>query len=198
MKRLLFFVCLMICCLSGFAQQNNNEVDSVYKTLKSSKAAIDSYSEKNPQRVLVYTKLPGKTTLKKLGDNEDWPELRDYDYNVVRGASGKIVKVVQMPFVPSGDWFIAFSYYFDDNGNIFAFERMINGFNNDVKGGIIYEKQIKYYTSPFKLVKTVYSLKRKDGKPLKNRMNLDGVRPEYKIYQGIASCRKAFNLPANL
>ena len=73
-----------------------------------------------------------------------------------------------MPYSESGDWYIEYRHYFDDNGKTFAFSRLGNIFA-DVKGGLAMEILLKYYDDNFKTINQTYRLTDKDEKNNKNK-----------------------------
>ncbi|MDB5126220.1 hypothetical protein [Mucilaginibacter sp.] len=196
MKTLYLFFILLIASLSGKAQSATGKVvtvDSTLTSLKSKRTAVDVYVKKHDKELLLYSKIPGRKTPVKV-TMEDWPDAGEGSYNVLKDSSGRIVMIAEIPFSQSGDWYITYTHYFDENGNTYAFRKETNTFDSDVKGGVIYETLVKYYGANLKLLNKTYSLKEKSGKPIKNNGHIDVYQYKYMIYKNSAACLKGYNI----
>ena len=102
--------------------------------------------------------------------------------------------IAEIPFSESGDWYIAYTHYFDSKGNTYAFRRGANIFDNGVKGGVIYETSVRYYDKGFKLLSKSRTLKDGKGKSVKNDGHIDAHNYKYNIYRNTTDCLKACNI----
>ncbi|MBB5396994.1 hypothetical protein [Mucilaginibacter sp. AK015] len=196
MKTFCLFIVLFAAGISGFAQTkaaDRSKADSMLALLKSKRATVDAYVKKHGKKLLLYSKIPGKKVPVRVR-NEKWPDEVEYSYNVLKDSLGKIVMIAEIPFSQSGDWYITYTHYFDEDGNTYAFKKETNTFDNEVEDGVIYETLISYYGGSLKLLSKTYSLKDKSGKPVKNNSHIDVYQYKYIIYKNVAECLKAYNI----
>jgi hypothetical protein len=198
MKILCLSVLIMFSLL--FTRHNGNNftksvppVDSVLIKLKNKRAAVDQYIIKHSKALTLLVKVPGKTKLKKV-INENWPEEMEYTYNILKDTAGRIILVSLIPFSQSGDWSITYTHYFDEKGNTYAFRKQTNVFDSEVKGGVIYETLLKYYDVNFNILKKTYTLQDKSGKPIKNNGHVDIYQYKYGIYKNLDACLKDYHI----
>src|ERR1700761_6016690 len=104
--------------------------------IKKEKAEIDQYEFKHRKEMMTLVKLEGKSKLIKP-KTEDVPDDAEYVYNVLKGRSGHIILIEQIPYSQSGDWYIEWKHYFDNKGNTFCFSDRQSIFNDNVKGGVV-------------------------------------------------------------
>ncbi|MFA6087318.1 hypothetical protein [Mucilaginibacter sp.] len=199
MKFPYLFVILLIANLSGKAQSATGKVatvDSALSSLKSKKAAIDKYVDAHKKQMGVFVKAPNKKALIRVY-NEKWPEEIEYTYNIIKDKAGKIIYILQTPFSESGDWDILYEHYFDESGNVFAFFRVESIFDDNVKGGVVRNKLLKYYNKDFKVVKQNNWLTDTNGGIVKANANTFNFRGyNYTIYKNLAECLKGYNIKA--
>ncbi|MBB6611330.1 hypothetical protein H7F15_09800 [Pontibacter sp. Tf4] len=170
MKRLLLTL-LSAAVLSCAQKVNKAPVDEskqAYSTrelkerLYRQKAQTDTLFSKNLDEVKVLVKV--KDTNKPVEVfNEAWPEEIEETYNILKDASGRIIRISESPYSESGDWDIVYSYYFDENGDTYAYERKISAFNTFCPdGGIIedvsQETVVKLYGLNHALIDSTYKM----------------------------------------
>jgi len=176
---------------SKFSRQS----DSTLLKLKNKKTAADRSIKKNSDDLIILVKLPGKKTLVRIVNGE-WPEEIEYTYNVLKDPAGRVILVSQVPYSESGDWFITYTHYFDEYGKTYAFRKETNVFDDDVKGGIVFETLLKYYNTDFKVMKQFYTLQDKGGKAIKDNGHIDIYRYKYAVFKKVGDCLKAYNIKA--
>lgn len=143
---------------------------------------------------MLYAKVNGKKNLIKV-KNENWPEEPEYCYNVLKNSTGRVIVAAQMPYSQSGDWYIQYRHYFDDNGNLYAFSKTETVFDDSVKGGLAMEILVRYYDRHFNVISQTYRLTDKDEKLLKRKkQEFDFREYHYRIYPNVADCLKAYNI----
>lgn len=168
--------------------------DSISVSIEKQTDIIYNYIAKHNNQLILFAKLPGKKVAVKV-KNQKWPDEVDDSYNIFKDSTGKVIFIADMPFSESGDWYIEYRHYFDSNGNTIAFERITNVFDSDIKGGLIYETLVNYYSPGLKLRSKEYTLKRKDGKNIKDSGHVDIYHYPYHIYRNVNDCLKAYNIP---
>ncbi|QHS54629.1 hypothetical protein GWR56_03365 [Mucilaginibacter sp. 14171R-50] len=196
MKTFCLFIVFFAAGISGFAQTkaiDRSKANSLLVLLKSKRAAVDAYVKKHDKKLLLYSKIPGEKIPVRV-KNGKWPDEVEYSYNLLKDSLGKIVMIAEIPFSQSGDWYITYTHYFDEDGNTYAFKKETNTFDSEVKDGVIYETLIRYYGASLKLLNKTYSLKDKGGKPIKNNGHIDVYQYKYNIYKNAAECLKAYNI----
>jgi hypothetical protein len=162
--------------------------------LEEQKRYIDQYIVKHPREVILLAKVPKKKESVRI-KNEHWPEDVEYSYNVLKDGKGKIIFIAQIPFSESGDWHITYSYYFDNNGKLYCFERFTGFFNSGCTDDAAHETIGKYYDEKFKLISQFYRLTDSKNKPLnKNKCVLNYDFKDYKIYKNVDECLRSFNI----
>jgi hypothetical protein len=125
--------------------------------LKDQKASIDSLLNRRKDRILVLVKLSSKDALIPLKDTV-LPDDTETSFNILKDSVGHIVAILESPYSESGDWYIAYVHYFDNDGKTFAFSKQTNFFNSGCTEGVAYETSIEYYDNDFKQVSKEYKL----------------------------------------
>jgi len=181
-------------------QKQNNptkpipQTDSVLIKLKNKKAAVDQYIIKHGKALIVLVKIPGKTNLLWI-KNAHWPDEIEYTYNILKGPSGKIIFIAQIPYSESGDWDIEYKHYFDEQGNTYAFNKEESIFGDNVKGGVIREILFNYYDGKFNNINHVNILTDKDYQLIKRNKNMYNFRDfKYNIYKNLNECLIGYNI----
>lgn len=161
--------------------------------LKQQKVEIDSFVSQNPKNLTVLVKLIDKKKLLKV-ENEKYPEPEyiETTFDIVKDNQGKIIYACEIPESQSGDWYIAKSHYFDENGNTFAFEMQKNEFGS-MCAEITYETQTEYFESNFKLIGNNYILKDEKGKNLKKE-DCDLRNGDHKVIKNVFTYLKTKNI----
>ena len=122
---------------------------------KAKKYAIDSSI--NAQRnLLVLVKIKGRKQIAPLSRQTN-SEV-EVVYNIFKDQQGRIVYISEMPKSHEENWFIAYKSYFDENGNLFAFQRQNNFFQNECAKGAALENLVKYYDAKVELIDSSYTL----------------------------------------
>ena len=189
---LLLFSNILVCAQSTQVAKKNG-FDSVVNVLKVKRKITDEYLNKNGKSLMLYSKIPDREMPIRVL-NEKWPDDGGISYNILTDTKGKIIMIAEIPFSESGDWYIAYTHYFDSEGNTYAFRREANIFDKSVKGGVIYEISLRYYDKSFKLLSQGRTLKDGKGKSIKNDGHIDAYNYKYNIYRNITDCLKAYNI----
>lgn len=191
----LFLIILSFSSLvKGQTITSKTPCDTGLVVIKKRISFIDSQIVKRNRQIIVLAKVPGKKIPVRV-IHDKWPDDIDESYNVLKDNAGSVILIAEMPNNESGDWYIEYRHYFDNAGNTIAFERTTNVFDSNVKGGVIYETRINYYSPDFKLKYKEYTLTDKAGKKVKNNGRVDIYRYPYHIYKNINDCLKAYNIP---
>jgi hypothetical protein len=178
----------------GQSQQTLTEADVNLTGLKISKEVIDKYVLNHKNAIIAFAKVSGKKNLVRV-KNDNWPDETEYTYNIVKDNSGRIMMIAELPYSESGDWYIEYKHYFDENGKTFAFSESESIFNDEVKGGVVRKMLSKYYDANFRTLSQINSLLDKDGKPLaKNKNSFDFREYKYSIYKNLAECLAGYHI----
>jgi hypothetical protein len=170
------------------------KTDSALILLKTKQKQTDDYVFKNQKSILVFSKVYKKRNLVKV-INEDWPEGTEMIYNIVKDKQGKIILIAAMPYSESGDWYIEYKHYFDENGRVYAFTKKETSFDNSVKGGLVMEMAFRYYDIYSKLIGSAHRLTDQNDKLIKRKRAEFNFRDDtYSIYKDLNECIKAYNL----
>jgi len=197
--RLTFIALLFIAVFNFIGREANASIESAGPTdttltkLKSKKAATDKYLKGHGKALIILVKLTGKKTLVPV-KNEEWPDDIEYTYNILNDGSGRVILISQIPFSESGDWFITYTHYFDENGKTYAFEKRTNVFDSDVKGGVLYETLTKYYQADFREIGRLYTLKDKAGRSIKNTGHVNMYYYKYDVFKNVEDCLKNYHI----
>lgn len=190
----LIVICFTFIANGQTAKIKTNASDEItLNALVNKKVAIDEYLKKNSKALTVLVKVPGKKSLVKVKDDE-WPDDIEFTYNILRNIKGRVILVVQIPYSESGDWFISYSHYFDEQGKTFSFDKKTNVFSEEIEGGIAYEADTKYYDDHFNMIKQILTLKDKSGKAITKGQNIDAYSYKYNIYPYLDKCLSGYNI----
>lgn len=175
MKQLLstisIFAGLTIACNSNDNKPSNITVSElmakpdILETLQQNKSKIDTIFNYSKDKIIELAKLEDRSE-PVLIKNDNLPDNVETSYTILKDSLGKIISVSESPFSKSGDWFMIFTHYFDNNGKTFAFERQTNFFNSICTDGVAYETITEYYNSDFGLVEKEYELTDENNKVL--------------------------------
>lgn len=159
------------------------KIDSL-EILKHKKIEIDSFAIQTNKKPAVYVKLFDQSDLFKIED-ENYPEPYEIEtiFYILKNNSGKVIWTCEIPQSQSGDWFVTFNHYYDENGKTFAFERQTNAFNS-VCSEIVYETKTEYFDSDLESIGNDYKLLGDEGKKLKKK-NCDLMDFEYIVFHNI-------------
>ena len=172
-------------------------LDADLTDLKKQKETIDQYAYKHRKEMLVFLKLEGKSKLIRP-KTEDLPDNAEYIYNVLKDESGRIILIEQIPCSQSGDWYIEWKHYFDTDGNAFCFSNRQSIFNDSVKGGVVVEELVKYYSKEFRPLESKSKLTDKDDKTISRKVSEFDFRDyKYSIYKNAEECLNAFHIILN-
>ncbi|MBC5774051.1 hypothetical protein H8S95_08240 [Pontibacter sp. KCTC 32443] len=147
MKSLLLLTVLSLAVFSCAQKVNEVQIKEINlsldnkelkKKLYQQKAETDTLFKNKIEDILVLVKIPGDDKLIEVV-NEEWPEEVEVTYNILKDASGSIIRISESPYSESGDWDIVYSYYFDNNGNAYANERIVSAFNTYCPDGVLIE-----------------------------------------------------------
>jgi hypothetical protein len=156
------FYSLLIVFFAGACKPKSGKSPGLDE-LKAQKQHIDSMiTEKS---IVILAKVEGEKRLVKVEGNK-YPPNMEATYNVVKDENGKTVYIAELPFSKNSDWFIAYRSYFDNDGKIFAFQRLNNFLHSECVRGAAMEKSTNYYNRKFKLIDSTYTLTDSQKKPL--------------------------------
>ncbi len=176
----------------GCSHSKNNH--SLILKLKQRKKAIDTYLNKNSKSLTVLVKVPGKTELVVVKD-EQWPDSIQYTYNILRNAKGNIILVAQIPNDEAGDWFITYRHYFNEKGKTFAFSCDQSIFTDQIKGGVLNETTTTFYDENFVTLKTTDAFDNKDARPLKiDKNKFEFPDFKYDVYKSLGDCLAGYRI----
>jgi hypothetical protein len=112
---------------------------------------IKGQVETNNDKVLVLAKVTGQTDLQRVQD-ERWPEDVETAFNILKNPKGKIIYIAEFPTSESGDWRLELLHYFDDNGQLIAFEKRLAYFNSLCTEGAVIENVVELYDTNFRVI----------------------------------------------
>ncbi len=184
--KLKFFISLFLLAPLFVSAQKTNVVHQI----KIKKQQYDSLRIIQMEDILVYAKIAGQTEL-ILFNGDEWPDSIEYSCNVLKDKSGTVLLISVYPFSISGDWFVAFTHYFDEQGKTFAFERLTSFYNSGCTDDMVTETIIKYFNSDFNEVKNFYSLTGPNNIPLKKSKCELLYEFEYSVYKNSDEVMKA-------
>jgi hypothetical protein len=173
---------------------NVSQKDLILLGQKDKRNSIDKYIRSHRKAVITLVKIPGKTEL-VIVKNEQWPDEVEYTYSVYKDGSGEIIFIAQTPFSESGDWNVVYKHYFDGDGNTCAFSKLESLFDDGVKGGIVRELLTNYYDKNFKILKQIDKLTDQEYKPVKKSKNDFNFRNDkYEVYKDAKECLAGYNI----
>lgn len=173
------FVVLSIFVISC-SQSQNRDLIIVQKNRKYS---VDSLINKERNLILM-AKIEGQENIGPIP--KDQTLQVETIYNIFKDNKGRIIYISEMPKSPNDDWFIAYKSYFDENGNLFAFQRLNNFFNSKCTKYSASENLVKYYDEKFAVLDSTYTLTDSQAKDLSK---LDCKFPynfPYKTYKTVS------------
>ncbi|HEX3384400.1 MAG TPA: hypothetical protein VHS53_04395 [Mucilaginibacter sp.] len=178
------------------AKQDKVIADTLLTALRKQTATLNRYEFNHRKNILFLVKLTGKTKLKRVREG-DWPDDTEYIYSILKDTTGRIILIEQSPYSQSGDWYVEWKHYFDENGNTFAFSRRESVFDDSVKGGMAIEEFLKYYDANFRIINQSFRLTDKDDKTIKRNKNEFNFRNDkYTIYKNVNDCLLAYHVKA--
>ena len=115
---------------------------------------------------MLFVKPTDKKDLMQLKVREHYPGKIEAAYNVLKNPEGKVIYVAEIPFSPKDDWFIAYKSYFNENGKLFAFQRLNNFFHSECTKGAALESLTRFYNDDFTVADSSYTLTDSNKKEL--------------------------------
>lgn len=182
MKHFLIPVCVYLFFLMSCSSAADPQPATA---LKDQKYTIDSLINKE-RKLIVMAKVRGQ---KNIGAVPKDPAEVEVVYNIFKDKNGRIVYVSEMPKSPNDDWFIAYKSYFDENGNLFAFQRQNNFFNSECTTGAALENLQRFYNDKFEVLDSVYTLTDSYKKDLTQAPCKFPYNFPYKIYKNVDEYR---------
>lgn len=156
------------------------------------KAEIDDLAGSDAANYTVLAKVKGRTGLVTVIDHQ-WPPNMEYNYNILKDSTGRVIMIAASPFSESGDWFVAFTHYFTPDGKTFAFERKGNAMKLPQQE-VAFETTVDFYDGEFKSVYHSYQLVDKDQKPLDKKYAFDYAYLSIKAYLALQEVLKAYSI----
>tara|TARA_R110001583_G_scaffold195067_1_gene368914 strand:+ start:68 stop:688 length:621 start_codon:yes stop_codon:yes gene_type:complete len=166
MKQLIYIFTFLIIGNIAKSTTVKNDFHLIFKTsiqqdslkqLEKIKTELDTLFKHNIDNLIILAKISNQDNL-VLVKNGEFPENTETTFNILKNKAGQIVSISEIPTSESGDWYIVYSYYFDNNGKTFAFERQTNFFNSLCTNGVAYETKTDFYDKNFNLLKSFYKL----------------------------------------
>lgn len=186
----LAFICALFTSCSDSRQSKKENAES--EKLAQRKKDIDYLI--TDSTLVIMVKVKGKKELVPVVDRR-YPRNIEITYNLLKDKDGKIIFISEMPYNETSDWFIAYKSYFDENGNLFAFQRLNNFLNNECTHGAAMENSIGYYNKDFLLVDSLYSLTDTYKKPLDKKACKFPYNFKYTVIKNLKEYRAAKNIP---
>jgi len=143
---------------------NPNNDNSLTAKLKHQKFVIDSLATST--NLILFVKPTDKKDLMRLKNGEHYPGKIEAAYNILKNPEGKVIYVAEIPFSPKDDWFIAYKSYFNENGKLFAFQRLNNFFHSECTKGAALESLTRFYSDDFTVADSSYTLTDSNKKEL--------------------------------
>jgi hypothetical protein len=132
---LLLFICLLIfsCKETPKKEISENRTSALVPEpdlnlrLTGEKTSVDSTLIKS-KNALKFIKIDDKQAPKmvKLGDEPDYQTA----YFVYKDSTNTIKAITEVPTSKSGDWYAETTHYFDNSGQVYAFQKQLNTFYN--------------------------------------------------------------------
>jgi hypothetical protein len=132
------FICLLLTsCNTDTAQKNEmaqrSPTDLVPEPdlnirLEGAKYIIDSTLIKTKEAALKYIKVEGENTprLVEISNEED----NETEYYIYKDSTKVVRAILELVASKSGDWYLETRHYFDEKGQILAFQKDLNTFYN--------------------------------------------------------------------
>lgn len=118
---------------------------------------VDEFFSANLDKVQVMA-LTRDSEKPVIIENKQWPEGVITSFNILRNSVGQIYYYAVYPLSESGDWFIGYISYFDDQGRTIAFKRIANFFNSECVSGAAKEMSLYTFDQSFNVTSKSYSL----------------------------------------
>lgn len=164
-------------------------------SLTKNKAYTDSYLKSHENDLIVLVKTPEKQELISVKNNQ-WPDDIDFTINILRDNEHRIIFIALIPYSESGDWNVKCQYYFDKQGNIYAFYKEESVFGGeDRTGDVVRSLLLKYYDSDFNLINSKNWITDTHYKKIKSNIHhFDFPDFNYRIYKNLDEFITAYNL----
>jgi hypothetical protein len=162
---------LFFSCTNNDANKNKNSRQielipnpDIGLELYKKKAFIDSTLIKN-KAAIRYILIDKKQKPKRI-NTDNINELEDYEtqYFIYKNTNNIIQAITEIPYSQSGDWILEMTHYFNDAGDIYAYEKRLNTFHHADACGedeALFVKTIEYFHNGAAIAK---------GKTLKNAL----------------------------
>ena len=201
MKKDFLIFLLLVVTSAGFGQTREafNNIDiaesKVIKTTDSNKTLVESTLTEVKRIEEFISKNEDKVELMAITNNSDkpvkvvngeWPDMVVVSINILRRPNGQIYYYAEYPMSESGDWFIGYAHYFDNDGNVIAFKRTANFFNAECTNGVAMEKSIYTFDQNHNLTSKSYSLTDSEEQDISSKTCWFNYDYEYVIGQTIA------------
>lgn len=185
---------LISCASQTITEESNFELKSsdlsaILKSFNSISKQVDNIYKKDTSKLELYVQLEEKDLIKRVPNYDETPDTCFASYNVIRNDTGQIIYISEYPTSRSGDWFLIYENYFDNNGNLIAFVRKCSFFNSGC-AEIVLEKSEYYYNQKHELVKKTYEITDGDKHPLNYKNCVFYYRYKYKIYNTLTKYLK--------
>ena len=186
---LLLFSLLFGCSHAKISPQNS------LLCLKKAKAYTDNYLKLHENDLIVLVKSPGKTEPISVKNN-NCPDSIDYTLNILNDSEGKIMFIALIPYSESGDWNVKCQYYFDKQGNMYAFYKEESVFaGEDGSSDVVRDLLVKYYDSDFNIINSKNWITDMHYKKIMgNTNNFDFPDFKYRIYKNLDQFLAAYHI----
>jgi len=189
---IILFSILSIVIASCTNSKQSNE-NTASKELIKKKSSIDRMI--SDSTLLVFVKVKGKSKLVSVIDRR-YPQKIETTYNIFKDKQDRIVFISEMPFNDTSEWFISYKSYFDEQGKLFAFQRLNNFLNNKCTHGAAMENSIGYYNDQFKLIDSLYTITDSYKKPLDKNACKFPYNFKYTVIKNLKEYKTIKNIPS--
>lgn len=159
-------------------QSNSAELKTILKKYEDLSKDVSLIYKNNFKSLELYLQLNDSGIVSRVPNFDQIPEAYSATFNLMKNKSYKIFYIGECPHCESGDWYIVYESYFDENGNLIAFVRNCNFFNGEC-AGVVYEKSEYFYNMQHIMIKKTYEITDKDKKPLDYKKCVFNYRFKY-------------------
>ncbi|MGE0773100.1 MAG: hypothetical protein AB7K37_15425 [Cyclobacteriaceae bacterium] len=155
-----FGFCLMAC--TGSSQ---NRIDKADKIISLTQELVQN---KDLGAVKIFTQSSMSSMPQRVYSLDSMNDKRyNYMYNVVF-RENKVIALIGVPFIESGDYRVTVSHYFDRDGNTIAYKKKITFFDSNCSEDPLVSEKVVYYDKKGGAVLKKEQLRDVQGRALKN------------------------------
>ncbi|EOR95251.1 hypothetical protein ADIARSV_1571 [Arcticibacter svalbardensis MN12-7] len=193
MKPYILFLTILSIIVASCTNSKQSNENAASKELFQKKNNIDRII--TDSTLLVFVKVKGKSVLVPVIDRK-YPQKIETTFNILRDKDDRIVFISEMPYNETSEWFISYKSYFDEQGKLFAFQRLNNFLNNKCTHGAAMENSIGYYNDQFKLIDSLYTITDTYKKPLDKKACKFPYNFKYTVVKDLKEYKTLKNIPS--